>query len=54
MRTRGPHKLFNNELALAMELRQEGCTWKIIAYALSVTPGYLCRVVKQAEREGMK
>ncbi len=47
-------KLHNAEIALAMELRQEGCTWTRIAWMFSVDPGWLSRVVRKAEREGMK
>jgi len=47
-------KLGNNEIALAIELRQEGCTWKVIAYGLSVNPNFLCCAVNKAKREGMK
>ena len=55
MRTRnGPQMLFNQEIALAMELRSEGCCWKYIAIGLGVYHHHLRRVVNQAEREGMK
>ena len=54
MRRRGPHKLLNREIALAIELRSEGCGWKVIAEGLGVNADYLCRVVNQAKNEGMK
>lgn len=54
MRRHGPQKLFNQEIGLAMELRQEGCCWKHIAVGLGVNHDYLRRVVKNAERDGMK
>ena len=47
-------KLGNRELALAMELRAEGCTWKIIARGLGVSPLTLPDAVKKAKREGMR
>jgi hypothetical protein len=48
-------RLCDEEIALAMELRSEGCSWKIIAYGMGVNdPSSLCRRVKNAEREGMK
>lgn len=50
----GPQKLFNQEIGLAIELRQSGCCWKYIAIGLGVNHHHLRRVVNQAEREGMK
>jgi len=47
-------KLGNRELALAMELRAEGCTWKVIAGGLGVSPLTLPDAVKKAKREGMR
>ena len=46
-------KLGNAEIALAMELRTEGVTWKVIARGLSVGTQYLVNRVRRAEREGM-
>jgi len=46
--------LGNAELALAMELRTEGITWKLISYGLGVDPETLINRVSQVEREGMR
>lgn len=42
-----------NELALAIELRQEGCCWKRIAVGLGVDDVALRYAVKNALRDGM-
>lgn len=41
------------ELALAYELRSEGCAWKAIARALSVHRSYIAGLVHRAMREGI-
>ena len=41
------------ELALAYELRQEGCGWKAIALGLSAHRSYIADLVRLAEREGL-
>ncbi len=46
-------KLRNQEIALAMELHNEGVSWKIIAEGLGVSADYLQRRVARAKREGM-
>ncbi len=46
-------KLYNRELALAMELRTEGCSWRNIAWCLGCNWEYLRDRVKQRQREGM-
>lgn len=47
-------RLANAELALAMELRDSGMTWKIIAYGLGVTTEHLINRVARAKREGYR
>ena len=47
-------KLNNAEIALAMELRTEGGSWKTIAYGVGVSLQYLFHSVEKAKREGMK
>ena len=42
-----------NELALAYELRQEGCRRRLIARALGTTEHYLNARIRQCEREGI-
>ena len=54
-RRRGrPAVLLDDEVALAMELRVWGCTWKVIAEGLGIRADTLNKRVKSAEREGMK
>ena len=48
-----PAILFDEEIALAMELRVWGCTWKVIAEGLGIRADTLNKRVKSAEREGM-
>lgn len=42
-----------NELALAYELRQEGCCWKRIAQGLSCDAGVLKQAVNNVVRNGI-
>ena len=53
-RRRGtPQTLGRAELALAYELRQEGCRRRLIARALGTTEHYLNARIRQCEREGI-
>ena len=47
-----PRRLFRTEIALAMELRLEGCQWQYIASGLGVNRQTLQRAVKYAEING--
>jgi DNA invertase Pin-like site-specific DNA recombinase len=42
-----------NELALAYELRQAGCSYKVIAIGLGVSLSTLWRYILRAEIEGL-
>jgi hypothetical protein len=44
--------LFREEIALAMELRTEGCTWKSIGYGLGVSAAAIEESVRRAKRNG--
>lgn len=43
----------NAELALAHELRQEGCCWKLIAIGLNCDFDSLCKAVTHALEQGI-
>jgi len=47
-------RLGDAEIALAMELRSEGVSWKLIGYGLSVRPDTIHKAVRYAEKVGMK
>lgn len=49
-----PRILTGNDIALAMELRSEGCHWHHIATGLGVYPNALRRSVRYAEQYGMR
>jgi DNA invertase Pin-like site-specific DNA recombinase len=42
-----------NDLALSYELRQEGCSYKVIAIGLGVSLSTLWRYILRAEIEGL-
>lgn len=42
------------DLALAYELREAGCYWKVIAYGLGVEADALRKSVNKAMREGLE
>lgn len=44
----------NAELALAYELRQEGCSWKAIARGIGGCDGTLKKAIRRAERYGLR
>ena len=46
-------RLGNAELALAMELRTQSISWKLIAYGLNVEETHLIKRVARAQQEGM-
>lgn len=47
-------KLTNEEIALAMELRQEGITWKIIGIGLGKTAEAVRTAINYAKRHGLR
>ena len=49
-----PRKINREEIALAMELRQWGATWKSIARGLGVHPCAIRKAVQLAEIKGYK
>jgi hypothetical protein len=49
-----PPQLTDTEVALAMELRTEGVSWKIIAYSLGTRADTLMKRVKKAQANGMQ
>jgi len=49
-----PPKLTNHDLALAMELRTEGCEWKVIARGLGCDWDHLRQEVKRAKTRGFR
>jgi transposase len=42
-----------NELAIAYELRQEGCSYRFIAIGLGVSLSTMWRYILRAESEGL-
>jgi len=46
-------QLGNAEIALAMELRSERVTWKLIAWGLGVSEETLTSRITKAKRDGM-
>jgi hypothetical protein len=47
------HKITAADFALALELHNEGCLWKVIAYGLGVPTQTLKGIRRRAEKDGM-
>jgi len=45
-------RLTKHDIALAMELRQEGISWKVIGYHLGFHYDYLQSCVSKAKKQG--
>lgn len=46
-------RLGNAEIALAMELKSQGCRYSVIAWHLGVVPSTLWKSIWRARKEGM-
>jgi hypothetical protein len=49
-----PRKVYREEVALAMELRTWGATWRVIGHGLGMNPDTIRRAVREAKAKGYK